>query len=85
MYYRNGEVDRTITNYRNKIYDKKQVETDSNYKEVPRKNDGFLENYNIDFVRKFPHLLAANAFPQSPELKKKEAANPLRNSVYSIS
>ncbi len=55
MYYRNWEVERTVTNFQSKMFQDNKIDYEPNNK--PRKGEGFCENYSINFAKRFPHVL----------------------------
>ena len=72
LYARNAEVDRTVTNYQNKLYDKSQLDYCPRLQ--PSKKEAFCDNYTCDFVKKYSHVLVQNVMI---EKEKEKEASPM--------
>jgi ribosomal protein S4 len=46
LYMKNWEVDRTLSSYQSKLYEKNKIDY---VPQAPRKRDNFCDGYNIDF------------------------------------
>ena len=58
LYQRNWEVERTVTAYQAKLKEKDKIDYQPNF--TPKKGENFCENYSINFVQRFPHVLPQN-------------------------
>lgn len=80
LYNKNSEVERTINNFKLKSYEKNKIQTEPSMK----RGECYLENYNMDFAKRFSHLIAYTALPHSPDFRgKKDIYNQSKSTNFS--
>jgi len=64
IYNRNWEVEKTVMNFQNRLWQDSKISYEPVNK--PRRGENFCENYNINFGKRFPHVIRVMPNLQMP-------------------